>query len=149
MKANERKIIAEINITPLTDIFLVLLIIMMVVTPLLDFTGLSTALGSSDAPAAEPSDDKALTVEITASGPYKIDGKEVAPEAIADKIKSEAPSHKAGLLLEVDPTAPLERLTRVMDVCQANGISDLSISEAKPAEVGPADPQPAPSPKKK
>ena len=132
MKNREQKIIAEINITPLTDIFLVLLIIMMVVTPLLDFTGLSTALGSTDAPAAAPSDGKALTVEITAEGPYKIGGEEVAPDAIAAKLKAEAPSHKAGLLLEVDPTAPLKRLTRVMDVCQSSGITDLSISEAKP-----------------
>ena len=115
MKNREQKIIAEINITPL-----------------LDFTGLSTALGSTDAPAAAPSDGKALTVEITAEGPYKIGGEEVAPDAIAAKLKAEAPSHKAGLLLEVDPTAPLKRLTRVMDVCQSSGITDLSISEAKP-----------------
>jgi len=132
MKSGNQKIIAEINITPLTDIFLVLLIIMMVVTPLLDFTGLSTALGSSDAPAAAPSDDKALTVEITVDGPYRVGGQEVAPDALAEKLKAEAPAHKAGLLLEVDPTAPLDRLTRVMDVCQSAGISNLSITETKP-----------------
>ncbi len=132
MKSYNPKIIAEINITPLTDIFLVLLIIMMVVTPLLDFTGLSAALGSTDAPAAAPSDDKALTVEITATGAYKVGGEDVAPEALAAKLKAEAPAHKAGLLLEVDPTAPLQRLTRVLDLCQSAGISDLSISEAKP-----------------
>ncbi len=132
MKSYNPKIIAEINITPLTDIFLVLLIIMMVVTPLLDFTGLSAALGSTDAPAAAPSDDKALTVEITAAGAYRVGGEDVAPEALAAKLKAEAPAHKAGLLLEVDPTAPLQRLTRVLDLCQSTGISDLSISEAKP-----------------
>ncbi len=132
MKKTGPNIIAEINITPLTDIFLVLLIIMMVVTPLLDFTGLSAALGSTDAPAAAPSDDKALTVEITIDGPYRVGGEEVAVEALAAKLKAEAPAHKAGLALEVDPAAPLERLTRVMDLCQSTDITDLSISEAKP-----------------
>jgi len=142
MKKREQKIIAEINITPLTDIFLVLLIIMMVVTPLLDFTGLSTALGSTDAPAETPSDDKALTVQVTVDGPYRVGGEEVTADALAAKLKAEAPSHKAGLLLEVDPTAPLERLTRVMDVCQSNGITDLSISEAKPADANAPEAKP-------
>lgn len=129
----EKKIIAEINITPLTDIFLVLLIIMMVVTPMLDFTGLSAALGTSDAPAAAPSEDKALTVVVTVDGAYRVANEDVAPEALANALKAAAPNYKAGLLLEVDPTAPLERLTRVMDVCQSTGITDISISETKPA----------------
>lgn len=133
MAANQKKIIAEINITPLTDIFLVLLIIMMVVTPMLDFTGLSAALGTSDAPAATPSEDKALTVVVTTEGAYRVAGEDVTPEALAAALKAAAPNYKAGLLLEVDPTAPLERLTRVMDVCQSTGITDISISETKAA----------------
>jgi biopolymer transport protein ExbD len=134
MAANQKKIIAEINITPLTDIFLVLLIIMMVVTPMLDFTGLSAALGTSDAPAATPSEDKALTVVVTIEGAYRVAGEDVTPEALAAALKAAAPKYKAGLLLEVDPTAPLERLTRVMDVCQSTGITDISISETKAAK---------------
>lgn len=130
----DKKIIAEINITPLTDIFLVLLIIMMVVTPMLDFTGLSTALGTSDAPAAAPGEDKALTVVVTVDGAYRVANEDVAPEALANALKAAAPNYKAGLLLEVDPTAPLERLTRVMDVCQSTGITDISISETKAAK---------------
>ena len=43
-KESERKTFNEINITPLTDIFLVLLIIMMVIAPLLDQQGLNLAV---------------------------------------------------------------------------------------------------------
>jgi biopolymer transport protein ExbD/biopolymer transport protein TolR len=132
MNNNGRKIIAEINITPLTDIFLVLLIIMMVVTPLLDFTGLSASLGSADAPAAAQDDKKALSVEVTVAGPYKVGGEEIAADKLAGKLRAEAPSHTAGIVLEVDPLAPLERLTRVMDLCQSTGITQISISEGGP-----------------
>lgn len=41
MARNKRDCFNEINITPLTDIFLVLLIIMMVIAPLLDSQGLN------------------------------------------------------------------------------------------------------------
>ncbi len=132
MAGGNRKIIAEINITPLTDIFLVLLIIMMVVTPLLDFTGLSASLGSADAPAAAQDDKKVLSVEVTAAGPYKVGGVEIAAEALGGKLREEAPSHTAGIVLDVDPLAPLERLTRVMDLCQTSGITQISISEGGP-----------------
>ena len=44
MSSRERNTFNEINITPLTDIFLVLLIIMMVIAPLLDQQGLNLAV---------------------------------------------------------------------------------------------------------
>jgi biopolymer transport protein ExbD len=130
--------IAEINITPLTDIFLVLLIIMMVVTPMLDFTGLSATLGGGEtAEAAAPSEAKVLGVVITAAGPYRVGPDEVAPEKLAAKLRAEAPMHAAGLAIEVDPAAPLERLTRVMDLCQELGITKVSIDLTTPAAIEP------------
>ena len=47
MKLKRRDAFNEINITPLTDIFLVLLIIMMVVAPLLDQQGLNLLVPSN------------------------------------------------------------------------------------------------------
>jgi biopolymer transport protein ExbD len=133
--------IAEINITPLTDIFLVLLIIMMVVTPMLDFTGLSATLGGGEtAEAAAPSEEKVLGIVITAEGPYRVGQHDVAPEERAAWIRSEAPSHVAGLAIEVDPVAPLERLTRVMDLCQELGIAKVSIDLTVGTAPPPATP---------
>ena len=140
-RRRESKVIAEINITPLTDIFLVLLIIMMVVTPMLDFTGLSAALGSGDAAAAAgPSEEKVLSVVITAEGPYRVAEEEVSPESLGAKLRAEAPEHAAGLAIQVDPAAPLERLTRVMDLCQELRIFEVSITET----AGPTPPPFAP-----
>lgn len=131
-------VIAEINITPLTDIFLVLLIIMMVVSPMLDFTGLSATLGGGEtAEASTPSEDKVLGVVITPAGPYRVGKEDVAPEQLAAKIAAEAPAHAAGLAIEVDSAAPLERLTRVMDLCQELGITEVSVAEI-PARDAPA-----------
>ncbi|MGD9581754.1 MAG: ExbD/TolR family protein [Vampirovibrionia bacterium] len=67
----------EINITPLTDIFLVLLIIMMVIAPLLDQQGLNLAVPQLGAPPDDKKDYKIITVDITDTGVISIDGKSV------------------------------------------------------------------------
>ena len=54
----------EINITPLTDIFLVLLIIMMVIAPLLDQQGLNLTVPENVAQEQVKQDTKILTVLI-------------------------------------------------------------------------------------
>ena len=55
----------EINITPLTDIFLVLLIIMMVIAPMLDQQGLNLTVPENVAEQVHNKDVKILTVRIS------------------------------------------------------------------------------------
>ena len=67
----------EINITPLTDIFLVLLIIMMVIAPLLDQQGLNLTVPENVAEEQVKQDTKILTVNVTADNKYYIGGEEI------------------------------------------------------------------------
>ena len=68
----------EINITPLTDIFLVLLIIMMVIAPLLDQQGLNLTVPEMvSQEQIKDNNSKILSVTVTSDDKYYVDGKEV------------------------------------------------------------------------
>ena len=71
--AGQRKTFNEINITPLTDIFLVLLIIMMVIAPLLDQQGLNLAVPNMIEVQDEIKDSKLIKVLVTDEDKYMLD----------------------------------------------------------------------------
>ena len=67
----------EINITPLTDIFLVLLIIMMVIAPMLDQQGLNLTVPENVAEEQVQKETKIMTVMVDAGDKFYIDGMEI------------------------------------------------------------------------
>ena len=74
----KRQTFNDINITPLTDIFLVLLILMMVIAPILDQQGLSLAVPEYVEEANDNKDAKILTVQVTEDNRYIINDAEVS-----------------------------------------------------------------------
>ena len=86
MKTGKKAMFDEINITPLTDIFLVLLIIMMVVAPMMQQSRADISPpGLSSGSAIKQG---LLTVEVTNKGEYFVDGQQV-PEANLTQILTE------------------------------------------------------------
>ena len=84
----KRQTFNEINITPLTDIFLVLLIIMMVIAPMLDQQGLNLAIPDYvEKTDDKPNDNKILTVVVTEDNKYFIDEEEISEKALAMRLK--------------------------------------------------------------
>ena len=75
--ARQRKTFNEINITPLTDIFLVLLIIMMVIAPLLDQQGLNLAVPNMIEVQDEIKDSKLVKVVVTNEDKYTLNDEEI------------------------------------------------------------------------
>lgn len=143
MTGNDSPRIEGINITPLTDIFLVLLIIMMVVAPLLEYRGLSASL-VSDTPATEENKDAEKEVTLVSIGPdgkFTVEGEAVSSPELPAVLGRQATSHPDGVLIEIHPEAALESLTRAMDSAQAAGIANVSLLEKTP-------PPPAETPKK-
>ncbi|MBL7646354.1 MAG: biopolymer transporter ExbD [Candidatus Hydrogenedentes bacterium] len=141
MKTGKQKVIGEINITPLTDVFLVLLIIMIVVNPLLQTTGVSTSVSSGDdAPSESQEEPKTITVNIDAAGAYSIGSDVLDNDLIRQRILAEAASHPDGIVLNVDPLAPLERMTDIMDFARSAKIQNISLSNAADAAAAEAKP---------
>ncbi len=128
-----RKTFNQINITPLTDIFLVLLIIMMVVAPMLDQQGLSLSVPTSteQEQKQEEPDDKIVIVYVDEKGGYYVDEDENAldDKAMTELLKQKAKEKKEGLLIRANVEATHGAVVKLMDMARSAGILAISLVE--------------------
>ena len=120
----------EINITPLTDIFLVLLIIMMVIAPMLDQQGLNLTVPENVAEEqVKNTESKIMTVMVDADDNYFIDGELIAIDNLEGSIKSQAKNYPDGLLIKVDSDSSHGAMVKVMDSARNSGITSISVDQ--------------------
>ena len=110
-----RKTFNEINITPLTDIFLVLLIIMMVVAPMLDQQGIGLTVPENVEQSKIDKESKILTVTVTSNNKYYIHNVEVSPDSLGTVLSQEVKNYPDGLLIETDGEATHGAVVTLMD----------------------------------
>ena len=128
--SNDRKTFNEINITPLTDIFLVLLIIMMVIAPLLDQQGLNLTVPENvEQEHVSNKDSKILTVSVTADDKFYIDNEEISAEELGPYLKANAKNYPDGMMIETDGDSTHGAIVKVMDCARNSGITSISVSE--------------------
>ena len=126
----ERKTFNEINITPLTDIFLVLLIIMMVIAPLLDQQGLNLTVPENvEQEHITNQDSKILTVNVTADDKYYVDGEEIFADDLENFLRENAKDFPDGMMIETDGDSTHGAIVKVMDCARNSGITSISFSE--------------------
>jgi len=117
---------SEINVTPLVDVVLVLLVIFMVVTPLLkQEVPIELPLAEN---SRETKDLSQLTLTIAADGLLLLNGESILPEALVTQLKSiyESRADKT-IFLEADRTLPYGRVVDVMDDCRAAGVTTIGV----------------------
>lgn len=120
----------EINITPLTDIFLVLLIIMMVIAPLLDQQGLNLTVPEMvEQEQVRDKDLKILNVTVTSDDKFYIEGNEVAEADLEKSLKKLAKDFPDGMMIEADGNSSHGAIVKVMDNARNSGITSISVSE--------------------
>ena len=119
----------EINITPLTDIFLVLLIIMMVIAPLLDQQGLNLTVPENVAEEQVKQDTKILTVNVTADNKYYIGGEEIPANELENYIKQNVSNYPDGMMIETDGEATHGAVVKLMDSARNSVITSISVSQ--------------------
>ena len=124
-----RKTFNEINITPLTDIFLVLLIIMMVVAPLLDQQGISLSVPENVEAEKIEKDPQILTVYVTATNKYMINNEEVSPDLLGTVLSKEIKNYPDGMLIRTDGDATHGAVVKLMDKARYAGIKAISIDK--------------------
>ena len=127
-KRGKREVFGEINITPLTDIFLVLLIIMMVVAPMLDSSGLKLSVPTVGPAEDVKEDPKVIRVGISAENQYTIDEQTVSPDLLRMKLAELKTEFPDGVIIETDPEATHEALTGAMDAAQLAGITKMAVT---------------------
>ena len=145
MKPARREIFADINITPLTDIFLVLLIIMMVVAPMLDYRGLDMKVATGAPSDVKPDEDTFLHLAVAADGQFKVNDAPVDMLDLSGALRKEMEG-KAALVIEVDPESNHAALARAIDAAQVAGIEQVSVIDSTPP---PPEPPAKKSSKKK
>ncbi len=127
---SERKTFNEINITPLTDIFLVLLIIMMVIAPLLDQQGLNLTVPENvEQEHITNKDSKILTVSVSADNKYYVDQEEINADDLENYIKGVAKDYPDGMMIQTDGDSTHGAIVKVMDCARNSGITSISVSE--------------------
>lgn len=118
----------EINITPLTDIFLVLLIIMMVIAPLLDQQGLNLAVPEVVNQEQITKDPKIMNFSVTADNKYLFGGQEIEVTSLEDVVSKNAKDFPDGLLIQVDDNAEHGAVVKLMDSARNVGVTSISLS---------------------
>ena len=117
LNREKEKLFTEINITPLTDIFLVLLIIMMVVAPTF-----STMDNSVEAPEINNGlniEDEKTTISITKDGSMYINGQSVNPAQLTDKlIAVKGDIEEPEVVVKADKAVRSSVIMDVMDAAQ-------------------------------
>ena len=127
--AKQRKTFNEINITPPTDIFLVLLIIMMVIAPLLDQQGLNLAVPNMIEVQDEIKDSKLIKVLVTNDDKYMIDETELAVSDLGNVISEQAKINTDGLLIMTEENSTHGAVVKLMDEARNVGVTNISITE--------------------
>lgn len=128
MTSRQRDCFNEINITPLTDIFLVLLIIMMVIAPLLDQQGLNLTV-PENVEAEQIKDSKILMVTVSADGQYIIDDSVIEPQELGKVIKDAISQYPDGLMIQSDAEATHGALVKLMDEARNAGVKNISVGQ--------------------
>lgn len=125
-------IVAEINITPLTDIFLVLLIIFMVTTSVIQDESKNIDLPTATESEQQPT---GVTVEVSSEGLVKINEKAVANEALFEELQLaiEGADEKI-VVLRGDKLVALGEAVNILDLAQKAGAKGIAIATQQPEE---------------
>jgi biopolymer transport protein ExbD len=124
---------SDINVTPLVDVCLVLLIIFMVVTPMLQ-KGKPVTLPQTDRPDKKPESDKELIISVISDKTIFIDTKWFPPKDFEAKMKEigERAANK-DILIKADRTLNFGDVKNVMRMIKDGGFERVGlITEKKP-----------------
>lgn len=116
---------SEINVTPMVDVMLVLLIIFMVAAPLLT-VGVPLELPKTAAQAVPTEQEEPLTVSIQLDGAISIQNTEVPEEELIGKLRGIAAERTSDkLYLRADGAIAYERVVQVMGALNAGGFTNI------------------------
>jgi len=125
--SKKKAVFSEINITPLTDIFLVLLIIMMVVAPTFQ-----SNVGEINIPEINSGlsvEEKAATVSITKEGQFYLNGEPVELENLTQALVDLKPSlQKPEVLVKADTVAKSRDIMQVMRAAKDAEYEKLTVA---------------------
>lgn len=117
----------EINVTPLVDVMLVLLIILMVAAPLM-VVGVPVQLPKTAANALAAEQEEPLTVTVTADGVVMIQTTEVARDELIARLRAIAAEREGSrIFLRADGAVPYAEVMQVMGALNRGGFANIGL----------------------
>ncbi len=116
--------LSEINVTPLVDVMLVLLVVFIITAPLLAPQALKVNLPKTEAVA--PAEQKPLKLTVDALGGVELGDMHVSDQGLAEALKSRAAEPDFQLEIEADSKVPYGRIAELMALAQHAGVAKLS-----------------------
>ncbi len=127
------KVNSNINVTPMVDVMLVLLIIFMVITPMLQ-NKVQVDLARTDNPTSMPDADKedAIVVAVTRSGDFYLGQDKVAPSQLGGKVRDKL-TDKPGkqIFVRADARARYLDVENAIDDVRTAGVDSVGLLTEK------------------
>jgi biopolymer transport protein TolR len=126
---------ADINVTPMADIMIVLLIIFMVITPMLQ-KGVDVKLPQAGNTKERKDEPKTIVVAVTKDtttyiGSQKLDDQNQLQALVKERLQ-DLPEGARMIYLKADEQLPYSEVMKVMDLCREAGVEEVAlISERK------------------
>jgi biopolymer transport protein TolR len=124
------KVNSDINVTPMVDVMLVLLIIFMVVTPMLQ-KGASVDMAKTENPVAMKDADKedAILIAITKDGKLYLGANQVQPDQITSLVTDKLAKKNGDkrVFVKADAHAKYGDVVDVVDDVRSAGVDDLGL----------------------
>jgi biopolymer transport protein ExbD len=129
-KINDNHMLAEINITPFTDVVLVLLIIFMVATPVI--VGNTVKVNLPKAVTSKYEQQQYLTITIDAREDVYMEGKKISVDELR-RIAALKVKQQPGIMIKVkgDKEIRYKALVKVLDAVRSAGISRYMLAAEK------------------
>lgn len=116
---------SEINVTPLVDVMLVLLVVFIITAPLLSPQSLKITLPKTDAVQQNDKPQK-MSLEVDAQGNVALDHVHVSNAGLAEMLHSRALDPQFQLQIEADKAVSYGRIAELMALAQHAGVTKLS-----------------------
>ena len=123
---------SDINVTPLVDVMLVLLIIMMIIAPMLQ-KGVAVNLPSANNTQDKPDTADQTVVAVDAAGKLYVNAKELPKDQVVDRLKGilEQKAEKT-VYLKGDKDAKYGAIMEMMDALRKAQIDNVGLITEKP-----------------
>lgn len=138
---------SNINVTPMVDVMLVLLIIFMVITPMLQ-KGVSVDMAKTNNPVQMPDADKedSLLVAINRDGKVFFGTEAISPDQLTNKIKDKLVNRTdKRVFVKADARAKFGAVAEVVDNVRSAGVDELGLLTEQ-RKSGPGGPPPTTTP---
>ncbi|MBB2190136.1 protein TolR [Gluconacetobacter azotocaptans] len=136
-RRGRRRPMSDINVTPLVDVMLVLLIIFMVTAPMMT-SGVNVDLPKTDA-APVNADSKPLTVSIRSDGALYLGDNPVSSDQLVDQLRAASENDSAHrIFVRGDSHIDYGRVMEVMGRITAGGFTHVALLAQQPPSGGAA-----------